>query len=898
MLPVSQSTLQAISPRLQSSSAMALALACGGAVALVPAKASAQTTGDDTAQTVESIAKELAQQPDGQIDARPQLRRASTPQPVANQSTGPAIINFDAEKLTYDERADIVWASGNVVMINDGQTLRADQIEWRRKGGSLDEDRNTLFARGNVEINRQDQNLSADEVEWRGLNETGSPDRNVITARGNVKLDRQDQKLRAEEVEWRRNDGSPTGGNDGGIITARGNVLVERGDQSVRADEVQWDRQSGAVQAAGGIRLVDELGNQLYTGSADFDDGLEVGAMEDILVALRAGGRMAARSGERSADGSIVLSDAAYTACQVGQQESCAADPNWRVTSDKVTYDPETSRVDFDGAVLELFGFRGLPLPGLAVRTDGRAISGFLVPDLRISESNGVEVSGSYYWRMADNRDLTLGAYVYTEAAPMVSAQWRHLTDKGAYQITGYATHSRRISTFTGAPTTESDPRGYLFANGRFQFTPEWSLTGSVRLASDRTFLRRYDISRDDRLRTTFNLERIDETSYFSLAGWGTQTLQLGTPQGQVPIALPAIDYRKRIEEPILGGTVEFHANSLNIVRDVGQDTQRAFGGVTWDLRRYTPLGQMVTFTAMARGDVYHSDENNLTATAIYRGNPGWETRGIALGAVDVEWPFVGEAFGGTQIFKPRLQLVATPEIRNLAVPNEDARAIDLEDSNLFALNRFPGYDRIEDGVRLTYGLDWELLRPGWRVKTTIGQSYRFDRESIILPDGTGLSERVSDFVGRTEVRYRDRVKLTHRYRLDKDNFAIRRNEFDATVGNERDYFELGYLRLNRDISGIEDLQDREELRAAGRFTFARYWSVFGSGVFNLTDFNEDPSLTSDGFEPIRTRLGVAYEDDFFNFGVTWRRDYITAGDAERGNTFQLFFTVKNLGFR
>src|SRR5690606_1304269 len=101
-----------------------------------------------------------------------------------------------------------------------------------------------------------------------------------------------------------------------------------------------------------------------------------------------------------------------------------------------------------------------------------------------------------------------------------------------------------RISDFTGDPTTEKDPRGYLFANGRFQFDPYWSVTGSIRLASDRTFLRRYDISRDDRLRSTVDLERVDDNSYLSIAGWATQTLRLGAPQGQVPIALPVIDYR------------------------------------------------------------------------------------------------------------------------------------------------------------------------------------------------------------------------------------------------------------------------------------------------------------------------------------------------------------------
>ena len=682
-------------------------------------------------------------------------------------------------------------------------------------------------------------------------------------------------------------------------FSANGDVILRNAGRSVRADRVEWDRNTGQIVATGNVRFVDDEGNQLYTQRIELTEEFEAGAMEDLLLALNEGGRLAARGADRAEDGTITLRDAAYSACAVIDPEGCDKSPSWRITADRVVYDPADNRLRFGGAFLELFGQRLIPLPGLAVRTDGRAVSGFLVPDLRISESNGVEVNGSYYFDLAPNKDLTLGAYLYTEAPPMVSAQYRHLTDRGAYQITGYATHSRRISDFTGVPTTESDPRGYIFANGRFQLDPAWSVTGSLRLASDRTFLRRYDLSRDDRLRSTINLERIDDDSYFSLAGWATQTLRLGADQGQVPVALPVLDYRRRFRDPTgLGGVLEVQANSLAITRDEGQDTQRAFAGARWDLRRITGLGEVVKLTGMVRGDVYHSDENFLTATPTYRGTEGWQARAIALAAVDMQWPFVGEAFGGTQVITPRVQLVASPPIRNLAVPNEDARAIDLEDSNLFALNRFPGYDRIEDGARVTYGFDYRLQRPGLDIKSNIGQSYRLDAERAILPDGTGLSERVSDFVGRTEVRYRNFLRLTYRYRLDKDSLQVRRNEFDAAVGSAQTYAEIGYLRLNRDIAGLEDLQDREELRAAARVAFADYWSVFGSGVFNLTDADEDPTLQSDGFEAIRTRLGVAYQDDCLEMGLTWRRDYVTAGDAERGDTFQLYFSLRNLGFR
>ncbi len=686
--------------------------------------------------------------------------------------------------------------------------------------------------------------------------------------------------------------------NNLNTVTARGNVVLRSNEGSVRADQVVWDRNTGLITAIGSIRFVDQNGNQLYTETLELNDRFETGAMNDLLLALRAGGRLAARSGERGEDGTVLLTDAAYTACAVTGADGCAKDPSWRITANRVTFDPEDDRIRFNGAVLELFGARILPLPGLSLRTDGSAVSGFLVPNIRISEVNGLELSGEYYTRIADNKDLTLGAYVFSEVAPMVNAQWRHLTDKGAYQITGYATVSSRVSDLTGVPSTESDLRGYLFANGQFQFNPEWSFTGSVRLTSDRTFLRRYDLSRDDRLRSTVNLERIDDDSYFSLAGWATQTLRINAEQGQIPVAVPALDYRKQLKDPVAGGNLQLQFNTLGLIRNDGQDTQRAFAGAQWDLRTLTGLGQVVTLTGLARADVYHTDNTLATQTEIYRGNEGWTTRGIATAALDIEWPFVGEAFGGTQVLTPRVQLVASPSIRNLAVPNEDARAIDLEDSNLFALNRFSGYDRVEDGVRVTWGIDWSLTKPNWRVKTNVGQSYRFDAERTIFPDGTGLSERVSDFVGRTEVRWRDYLKFTHRFRVDKDNFAVRRNEIDATVGSQRTYLELGYLRLNRDIQTVEDLQDREELRAAARVAFANHWSVFGSGIFNLTDEEEDPTFSPDGFEPIRTRLGVAYTDDCIEFGLTWRRDFITAGDAERGNTFQLFFSLRNLGFR
>ncbi len=684
------------------------------------------------------------------------------------------------------------------------------------------------------------------------------------------------------------------------VVTATGNVRMMRRGDRLRADKVVWNQQTGTVHAEGNVAVVNSANDTLYGDSVELTDSLRDGMIENLLLVLNDGGRLAAMRGVRRNEVST-LDKAVYTPCAVVDSKGCPKEPIWKISAVRVVHDPGKHRITYDGARISFLGAPILWLPGLSHPDgSGGGGSGLLLPDIKYSRVNGAELGLPYYFQLAPNRDLTITPHVYSKVLPAIEAQYRALTSNGAWQAAGMVTYSSRFSATTGTtpvPNGNKDIRGYIDANGRFQFGPDWTLSGSIRGTSDRTFLRRYDLSRDDRLRNQINAERITDNSYLSIKGWAVQTLRTNDKQGQQPIALPAIDYRLRLTDPVVGGNVQIQANSLALLRTNGQDTQRAFVGAQWDMRRYTPLGQELTLTAYGRGDLYHTDQVGRTNTIIYRGDPGWTTRGIAALAADMRWPFIGTFMGGTQRITPRVQIVASPKARNLSIPNEDARSIDLEDSNLFALNRFSGYDRWEDGSRITYGAEWAVYLPGISFNTVIGQSYRLNDKPSLLPVGTGLSDRMSDVVGRTTFKYGRFLELTHRFRLDKDNFAIRRNEIDATIGTRKTYATIGYLKLNRDIvATIEDLRDREEVRMGGRIQIARYWSVFGSTVIDLTGRKEDPLTLSDGYQPIRHRLGIVYDDDCIELGVTWRREYDAIGDARRGNTFLLRLALKNLG--
>ncbi|MEO7602312.1 MAG: LPS assembly protein LptD [Sphingomicrobium sp.] len=678
------------------------------------------------------------------------------------------------------------------------------------------------------------------------------------------------------------------------VLTARGAVRMNREGHYLAADTVVWDRKSGEVRAKGEVVLLTPEGDRLIGEDVVLTDSFRDGTIENLLIVLDSGGRIAAARGTRQ--GSVTtLENAIYSPCPVVGSTGCPKRPSWAITAAKVVDDPGRDRIHFEGGRLQLFGMNLPLLPIFNLSRSSGGASGWLVPDLSISTRKGFEIALPYHWQIGPNRDLTLTPHIYTGVLPAIEARYRELNALGAFQLGGFLTYGTIENVNPLAVSTRKGFRAYFEANGKAQLDPLWSVTSALRIASDKTITRRYDITSDDRLRNFVNAERISPNSYITIAGWAFQGLRVDDVQKQFPIALPAIDARFRRED-VAGGTVEIQANSLSILRIEGQDTQRAFASARWDLRRLTPWGQEIVLTAYGRGDVYHTNDASSTLAPAYRGTDGWHARGIGALAMDIKWPFVGTLLDGFQRLQPRVQLVLTPKTPNFDIPNEDARSVDLEDSNLFALNRFPGYDRWEDASRVTYGLDWSFERPGFSVMSTIGQSYRFGERIGIFPDGTGLTGQISDIVGRTRLRYGRLIDLTHRYRVDKNNFAVRRNEVDLTIGTDQTYAQIGYLKFNRNIDPtIEDLRDKEELRVAGRVAFRRYWSIFGATVIDLTDAREDPLSLADGWEPVRHRLGIEYEDECLELGLTWRRDYERIGAFRKGSTFAVHLALKGL---
>ena len=194
-----------------------------------------------------------------------------------------------------------------------------------------------------------------------------------------------------------------------------------------------------------------------------------------------------------------------------------------------------------------------------------------------------------------------------------MEARFRHLTSLGAYQIGGFLTYGKidNIDEVNADRQPGQPARDSRLCRG------QWPLPVQPRMEPDRVAPAghrqdRHAALRPDPRRPAAQLRRgrADHPRQLSVdRRLGVRGPARRRRPEAVPIALPAIDARLRLDDPWLGGKVELQGNSLAILRIDGQDTQRAFASARWDLRRLTRGGQELTLTAFARGDVYHSND-------------------------------------------------------------------------------------------------------------------------------------------------------------------------------------------------------------------------------------------------------------------------------------------------
>jgi LPS-assembly protein len=198
--------------------------------------------------------------------------------------------------------------------------------------------------------------------------------------------------------------------------------------------------------------------------------------------------------------------------------------------------------------------------------------------------------------------------------------------------------------------------------------------------------------------------------------------------------------------------------------------------------------------------------------------------------------------------------------------------------SNLFSVDKFSGYDRVEGGGRANVGVQATMqFDHGGTVKAMFGQSYHlFGLNSFAVADATntavdsGLQKTASDYVASIAYAPNRTYTFSSRARFDEATGSVQRLEIEGRANFDRwsvsmmygDYApqpELGYLNRRSGILGT------------GSIKVASNWVATGAARFNLENNAIDTYA-----------VGFGYVDDCFVLGVNYITNYsyssITSG--------------------
>ncbi|MBV9860982.1 MAG: LPS-assembly protein LptD [Alphaproteobacteria bacterium] len=709
------------------------------------------------------------------------------------------------------------------------------------------------------------------------------------------------------------------------LVVAKGHVEISQNGEILLADTVSYNQRTDTVTASGNVSLLQTTGEIVFADFMELRDSMNNAFATNVRMLLADRSRLAANAARRTNGNRIELRRGVYSPCDLCKDEP-SAPPLWQFKAREVSDDRELKIVEFRDATMELDGLPVFYTPYLSEPDPSvKRASGFLPGSIGSSNTVGAHLTVPYYLVLGPDKDLTLVPRFTTLAGPVLAAEYRERFGDGELDAIGSINHSN--VGFVDTQNTADQWRGHINATGVWDIDPTYRAGFQARRVSDQTYLLRFGFG-NPLLNAEISrayLEGFDPRASTDVNAYLFQPLLPGLGDSTQPIVLPVANRNWQSEPDGLGGRWNLNANLLNIVREVGTQTRRVSLGGEWDKSFRDGLGGEYAFSASLRGDGYSVDQlsrksNPDLPTAFFSDNgmPALDrtSRSFAAGRgfpqLGLQWdyPLMRRGEQLSELIEPIAAVFAGPSSGNRRrIPNEDSLDFDFRDTDLFRRDRLPGYDVLDTGQRVDYGLKAGVYdKDGGSYHILMGQSFRAEPNPY-LPTGSGAEQRLSDIVGRVVLQPTSYLDLIYRFRLDKSSLSNRTQEVGISAGPSNLRIGANYILIPAQqlsdvvtdpITGQTVVYGkREQLALNTTVKLTRYWSLIGSETINLTDSTNlvngivTPQASSTS---LYSNLSAVYQDECLAFVGSITQSGIRSGDVTPGVSVMFSVVFKNLG--
>lgn len=658
--------------------------------------------------------------------------------------------------------------------------------------------------------------------------------------------------------------------NKNKIFRARGQVEMAYGGYVLTADEANFDAKDDIVEVQGNIRLLTPEGMVFYGERALLDEKLQDGFIKDMRMILQEG-RFAAQEGERLFGTEHRLSYAVYSSCRPCEDGGVLP---WQIKARTIIHDAESRDIIYHHALLELYGIPVLYVPYyITPDPTVKRRSGLLRPLLDYNSLLGSITAAPLYIAYNPYGDMTLTPGYASREGAFVFGNIRHNFEEGQFVLD---------ASFAHDDAGDYSKENYLWhvdSEARFEVDDfYWGWDGGYR--SDRTYLKRYDFL------TTHPYEQIIRSSFFM--GYGGRYVNVNLENiyfqdlrphrlMKSPSILPRLRVRMRAPSNDDTQRLFMNVDGINLRQAGGRTMQRFIFDAAWETMGIW-AGQHINAQFGMRSDVYRYHDfipNNRQNSQLDYG----KVRFVPRFLLDWRAPFYTDGVLGRFILEPRMMVsVTTNKSYRDSILNLDGEAFFFDKTLLFAPDRLTGFDRIETGARIDYGVQSYILDSvGYGLLVQVGQSYRTHKDEHLPPS---LRKNFSQWVGG--VRWQWDKDLAIRYQFALGGDANSSNSLHAISMRGK----IGSYQLQGRYGTFKDEQGRaHEIGGGLQIPLSDSWLVEGTGRYNLA--------RSDS---IHYGLALRYRRDCIDVSLAYGRTFTQDGDARRHDSISFKINLIGLG--
>ena len=554
------------------------------------------------------------------------------------------------------------------------------------------------------------------------------------------------------------------------------------------------------------------------------------------------------------------ISNAIFTTCKI-KEDNC---PPWSFKAKKISHDKKNKTINYHNSWLNLydkpvFYFPRFFHPDPTVERQ----SGFLIPSINSSSTNGSSIKIPYFQVVDINKDFTISPQIFFNNDFLLQNEYRQ-EEKNTSHISDFSIKK-----------LEKSSKSHFFTNTKKTIYNNFELSEleiNLEKTSNDTYLKSDKLKINTKQNynqsllnsyVKFNATSEDYKIFSELSIYEDLTKNKNSDKYQY--VYPNFTLSKLIKTPFdEKGKLNFETSGSNRKKETNINETHLINDFEYSSNSFfSKYGFISNFDVHFKNTIKKGNNSKDYSEET-------ETQNYSSFLFNSSLPMNKNHSNYTSNLNPKILFSFNPD-KSENLTNLDRK---INTTNIFSKNRLSLNDSIEGGQSITLGFDYDLLdKMSNKISGfSLGQIYR-DTNDKRLPIKTKMQNKTSDIVGKFYFNPSEAFNINYDFSADNNLDTINSSKIETD------------FKVNNFVTSFEFLEENNEIGTESYFQSNIKYNFNNSGsILYNTRRNRKTNLTE------YYNLIYEYKNDCLVAAIEYNKDYYQDRDLKPNE--QIFFKL------